>query len=433
MSGPEKLISKLIIISAFFIMLAGGIWLNRTTSDFTLKIGVYSGSYWGTPNSDSYRILDMAIARFEEEHPNIQVEYVSGISSDDYSEWLAEKILTGREPDLYFVLPEDFSLLASSGALADLTEMIRQDRDFDKNAYYASCLEAGKYNGVQYALPQESVPTIMFVNKTLLDEKGIQFPESGWTWDDFYNICRRVTDAENHIFGVYGYTWLNAVYSNGASVFSEENGQCQLTHPRVYDSIRFARRIVDLNQGYTVTAKDFDLGNVAFRPFLYSEYRGYQPYPWRVKVYTGFEWDGIPMPAGPLGGNNSELHTMLLGLSARTSHMEAAWEFARMLSTDTEIQKELMRDSTGISPLISVAEAPETVTYMQESIPGGNVFNKNSIHEIMTSAVVTPYFPKYEQALAMADTAVSEMISSGSLSEDDLLAVQREINQFLKK
>lgn len=433
MSGPEKLISKLIIISAFFIMLAGGIWLNRTTSDFTLKIGVYSGSYWGTPNSDSYRILDMAIARFEEEHPNIQVEYVSGISSDDYSEWLAEKILTGREPDLYFVLPEDFSLLASSGALADLTEMIRNDRDFDEEAYYAPCLEAGKYNGVQYALPQESVPTIMFVNKTLLDEKGIRFPESGWTWEDFYTICRRVTDAENHIFGVYGYTWLNALYSNGASVFSEDHSQCQLTDPRVYDSIRFARRIADLNQGYTVTARDFDLGNVAFRPFLYSDYRGYQPYPWRVKVYTGFEWDGIPMPAGPLGGNDSELRTMLLGLSARTSHMEAAWEFARMLSTDTEIQRELMKDSTGISPLISVAEAPETVAYMQESIPGGNVFNENSIHEIMTSAVVTPYFPKYEQALTMADTAVSEMISSGSLSEDDLLAVQREINQFLKK
>jgi multiple sugar transport system substrate-binding protein len=273
----------------------------------------------------------------------------------------------------------------------------------------------------------------MFVNKTLLAEKGIEFPDSNWEWEDFYRICKKVTDIENHRYGVYGYTWLNAMYSNGAELFSEDHSQCRLVDYNVTAAIRFARSIEMLNQGYVVTAKDFDIGNVAFRPFLYSEYRGYQPYPWRVKVYTGFEWDGIPMPAGPTGGNSSELYTMLLGISARTPHKEAAWEFAKLLSADEEIQQEMMHGSAGISPVVSVAESPETVAFMQENIPGGIVFDKNSIHEIMTSAVVNPYFPKYEQALTMADTAVSELVSTGSVNEDDLLRIQREINQFLKK
>lgn len=433
MSVREKLISELILITSMIIMIAGGIWLNNRNAEYVLKIGVYSGSYWGTPNSDSYRILDRAIARFEKEHENIRVEYVSGIGTDDYSEWLAEQILKGTEPDLYFVLPDDFSLLASSGALADLTEIIREDSQFDTDIYYGPCLEAGRYNGIQYALPEESVPTIMFVNKTLLEEKGIEFPDSDWTWDDFYEICRKVTDIENHRYGVYGYTWLNALYSNGASLFSDDHSQCRLVDYNVTASIRFAGRISALNQGYVVTAKDFDLGNVAFRPFLYSEYRGYQPYPWRVKVYTGFEWDGIPMPAGPAGGNSSELYTMLLGISSRTTHKEAAWQFAKLLSADEAIQQDMMQDSAGISPLVSVAESPQTVAFMQENIPGGIVFDQNSIHEIMTSAVVNPYFPKYEQALTMADTAVSELVSTGSVNEDELLRIQREINRFLKK
>ncbi len=433
MSVREKLISELILITSMIIMIAGGIWLNNRNAEYVLRIGVYSGSYWGTPNSDSYRILDRAIARFEKEHENIRVEYVSGIGTDDYSEWLAEQILKGTEPDLYFVLPDDFSLLASSGALADLTEIIREDSQFDTDIYYGPCLEAGRYNGIQYALPEESVPTIMFVNKTLLEEKGIEFPDSDWTWDDFYEICRKVTDIENHRYGVYGYTWLNALYSNGASLFSDDHSQCRLVDYNVTASIRFAGRISALNQGYVVTAKDFDLGNVAFRPFLYSEYRGYQPYPWRVKVYTGFEWDGIPMPAGPAGGNSSELYTMLLGISSRTAHKEAAWQFAKLLSADEAIQQDMMQDSAGISPLVSVAESPQTVAFMQENIPGGIVFDQNSIHEIMTSAVVNPYFPKYEQALTMADTAVSELVSTGSVNEDELLRIQREINRFLKK
>lgn len=81
-----------------------------------LTIGVYSGSYWNTPNGNCYQILDEAISLFEQAHPSVKVEYVSGIPAGDYSEWLSGQILMGTEPDLYFVLPEDFELLVSSGA-----------------------------------------------------------------------------------------------------------------------------------------------------------------------------------------------------------------------------------------------------------------------------------------------------------------------------
>jgi len=92
-----------------------------------------------------------------------------------------------------------------------------------------------------------------------------------------------------------------------------------------------------------------------------------------------------------------------------------------------------MRDSSGISPLKAVAESPETVAFMKENIPGGIIFDKESIHEIMSSAVSIPYFSKYEQAMTMADTAVSEMIADGPVNEDELLRIQRYINRFLKK
>ena len=94
----------------------GAAYANRARS--TLTIGIYSGSYWGTPTGDCYQVLDDAIARFEAQHPGVQVEYVSGISTDSYSEWLAQQILKGTEPDVFFVLPEDFNLLVSSGTLA---------------------------------------------------------------------------------------------------------------------------------------------------------------------------------------------------------------------------------------------------------------------------------------------------------------------------
>ena len=163
-----------------------------------LTVGIYSGSYWGTPTGDSYQVLDDAIARFEADHPGLKVEYVSGIGTDAYSEWLTQQILLGREPDVYFVLPEDFNLLVSSGALENLDSMMDADADFDQAAYYGACLRAGQSDGRQYALPYESVPTMMFVNKTILEEHGIAVPNNDWTWDDFYRICAQVTDVEKH-------------------------------------------------------------------------------------------------------------------------------------------------------------------------------------------------------------------------------------------
>ena len=51
----------------------------------------------------------------------------------------------------------------------------------------------------------------MFVNKTLLEENGIEIPNVNWTWDDFYAICEKLTvdtddDGEIDQFGEYEWT-----------------------------------------------------------------------------------------------------------------------------------------------------------------------------------------------------------------------------------
>ena len=45
----------------------------------------------------------------------------------------------------------------------------------------------------------------------------------------------------------------------------------------------FIKKINRLAKGNTVTADDFDKGNVAFMPALLSDYRTYKPYPWNIK------------------------------------------------------------------------------------------------------------------------------------------------------
>ena len=417
-----------LLILAVCLCLAG----CGASQETVLTIGVYSGSYWNTPNGNCYEILDDAIALFEQSHPGVKVEYVSGIPADDYSEWLAGQILMGTEPDVYFVLPEDFDLLVASGALAQLDERIAADPEFDRAVYYEPCLRSGQWEGKQYALPHESVPTIMFVNKTLLEVNGIPMPDNDWTWEDFYDICAQVTDVKQRQYGVYDYSWLDAMYANGASLFSEDGRSCYLAGEKVMEAIQFSNRLTDLNEGYNVTARDFDEGRVAFCPLLYSEYRAYQPYPWRVKKYSAFAWDCASMPAGSSGDNISELHTMMLGISPRTRHKDLAWDLCKLLSIDEQVQRKLYTQSHGISPLPAVAEDPELLRQIHHDIPEGSGFSPEMIHQIMSNAAVAPKFDAYSQAMIMVEGAIQES-ASNQLGQSGMLIAESEINIFLNK
>ena len=279
------LIILCLILSLFYV-----------NSNKTLKIGVITGSNWDVPSPDALKIVDNAIERFEKEHVNVQIEYISGIRKEDYSEWLSQQALSGDVCDVFMVLSNDLATFADVGILENLSSFIENDPDFDESVYFFSSYQSGQVNHVQYALPYESVPTLMYVNRTLLESEGIEVPKQDWTWEDFYEICARMTQDTNEDgildqFGQFGYTWQNAIFSNGAKIFNDEGSNALLENDRVYDAIEFMRRLEKLNRGQSVTSEMFDKGQVVFCPMSFSEYRAYKPYPWSVKKYSSFEWD----------------------------------------------------------------------------------------------------------------------------------------------
>lgn len=307
----------------------------QKNQDTVLRFGMSAGSYWDVPTGNCYEVIDAAIRRFEEEHPGVKVEYVSGILKEDYPEWLSEQIVLGEEPDVFIVPAGEFDTIASLSVLKNLDPLIDGDTGFLRSDYYEGAYDGGNLRGVQYALPYESVPTLMFVNKTLLDKEGIPLPKEDWTWEDFLEICRQVTrdtdgDGITDQFGCYDFGWREAVCSNGAVLFEEDGTASYFGDRKVEAAVKFVKELNAINQGYAVTSKEFDKGNVAFRPFAFSEYRTYKPYPWRIKKYSDFEWDCIRLPAGPNGSGQSELNTLLMGISRRSWPGNFSRRFATM-------------------------------------------------------------------------------------------------------
>lgn len=401
--------------------------------DKTVTIGLFSDSYWEVQNGYSYCVLDDAIKLFEKQNPGVKVEYTSGILKEDYSEWLSGQLLSENAPDVFYVLADDFNNFAEIGVLADLSLFIKDDKDFNKKAFYSSAYAYGQYDGSQYALPYECAPKLMFVNKSILDKEGIEVPDEEWTWDDFYSICENVTkdtDGNGTVdqFGVIGYTWEEAFESEGIKLFNQKGTKCDFTDDKIGKALSFIERLESINMGYSADSKDFDLGNVVFQPMSFSTYRAYKPYPLKVKKYTNFEWECIPMPAGPDGDNISTLDTLLIGMNKKSRNKDAAWDLIKTLTYNTKIQSEIFDYSEGVSVLKEVTESEQTLG----QLVNGNSFSLAVLSNAVEEAVVVPRFRYYDEAISEVAQAVKAIIDGDYNISTGQIIWNRKINKYLK-
>ena len=394
----------------------------------TLELGVFSGSNWGVPSGESYKIIDGAIERFEKKYPGIKVKYESGIMKSDYSSWLSDKIVKGSQPDVFMILDDDFNTLSSIGALANIDVYMTHDQKFNENDYYSSVLKAGAYSNKQYALPYECDPTLMFVNKTLLEECHIDMPDNDWTLNDFYSICKKVSQYSNKYYGCYDYSWLDSVYGYGAKVFNEIGTECFLDETTVKSAIEFYRKLNNLNNGHTVTSEEFDKGLVAFSPLSLSVYRTYKPYPWRVKKYSTFEWDCLKMPTVSKNKASTQVSTLLMGMSAKSYHKSQAWDLLKELCHDTSTQESLTQYSQGISPLKEVAQSQAISDMLDEE---DSQINISLLNQALLGARNREKFKKYDSTMTLIDTNMTRILNSSDDFDLSLIELQKQVNKYL--
>ncbi len=432
-SRTIKLIAVLLAVT-----LMVGLYLYERQKVIVITFGMFSGSNWDVPNGDSYVIIDQAIERFEQTHDRVKIEYVSGLQKQDYAEWLSQQALMGKLPDVFMVRSDDLHIFANVGMLESLDSYMEKDPKMDASRYFSPALQSGQYQQRQYVLPYESVPTMMYVNKTLLDQYGIALPANDWTWEDFYKICKAVSqdldgDGDLDTFGVYGYTWQNALAANYASILNEDGTQSELNHENVYEAVSFMRKLEQLNEQTTITSDMFDQGMVAFCPMRFSEYRTYKPYPWRIKKYSNFEWECIPMPAGPQGANVSQLDTLGIGISSRSSNKELAWEFLKTLCYDETTQQNIFRYSQGVSVLKDVTSSPAVADMLLKDVPGATTFDMEFLNDTMEYALPIVKFTDYDQIVAVADSEIRRLLNTNEDIPSALQALHDQINSMLNK
>ena len=414
----------LLVVLIISVALAFVFWASA--QEKVLRIGVYAGSSWDVPNSRENKVLDSLIKKFEKTHPHVKVIYESGIPKDDYADWLAEQVLKGEQPDLFMVPENDFSMLASTGALKSLDTLLTDD---ERKTFYPVAYEAGQYQGVSYALPVESNPIMMCVNKDLLEKEGISIPESGWTLTDFYEICKKVTKDTNgdgvvDQYGITDYTWQQALVAYGGHL-TDKSG-INVDSSEMHQALSFMSKLDMLSRHYKVTSNDFDEGRVAFYPMSLAQYRTYKPYPYHVSKYSSFSWTCIPMPTANSQVMGTQVKTSLFAMSSNASQEKLAWEFMLLLSQDKESQQALFEKSQGTSVLPSVVKSQQSREILQADDFGLDSLTSERLDRMMNRSIIDISLEVDQHTMERMDYLIQNAMQNQEI-DSALPSIQKEI------
>lgn len=405
------------VFCVFLLIMAAILVLKNYRHDVVVELGMFAGSNWNVANGDSYHTVDKAISIFEASHPGVKVHYYSGIRKSDYDEWLSEQILSGKTPDVFLIPENRFAMLVKNGILKNLTSVIALDGSIKRWEYFGPSWDAGEFQGRQYALPYQANYMLMAVNMTLLKNHNLDMPARDWTWNDFYDLCTKT--------GMYGYTWQDAVYSNGVQLFDESGTKSFLSDPRTVEAVRFMQRIKEHSGDRRFTAADFDAGKVAFMPMTYAQFCTYISYPYKVYKDFSYEWGCLPMPAGISGGNVSEVSTLMLGINSKTRKLKLSYELLKTLVHDLTVQKDINGMGQGTSPL-RIISASQLSHESKDSI-----FGLSS--EILDRGVAAPKFPVYAQVMAAADSEILRIIEERQNADIALRLLQQNVMDMLAR
>ena len=154
---------------------------EKERTDVTVTLEIFA---WET-EEENLRILSEA---FMQKNDNISVN-INILPASEYSQQMMGIKNGMRTGDvIFFSVVSETAVWAEKGVLQSLEPWLEETED-RYDSWYGK--EGEMYS--EFMLPYRTSKWAVFYNKTLFDERGIPYPESGWTWEDYARTAVKLT------------------------------------------------------------------------------------------------------------------------------------------------------------------------------------------------------------------------------------------------
>lgn len=343
------------------------------------------------------------IARFEEENPNINVEY-SGLPAGDAKSKFDTAIATEDMPDVGSIQTRWLPEFAIRDALLSLDEFFEK---FEINELINDQAIQFNQDIVQdeklYGIPYTQNLDIFYIRSDWFEEEGVDAPE---TWDNFFAAAQTLTNEERYGYtirggdgGAFPLQTLMFAYSGNENYF-DEGGNSVINDPK---HVEFVEKYLGLYKEYTPESDitnaseelivTFDSGTAAM---MHHNLGSYQMH---ADALEEDQFEVIPAPKVDDGdhyvveGGN----TVNTAIFKTTEHPEAAWKFvefvnsaesqsywneqAGQIPTNAAVKEDdWVKEAEHINTGFEVYEDPSTVLYQPPFyLPDYNDIMQNTV------------------------------------------------------
>src|SRR5688572_27096573 len=134
-------------------------------------------------------------------HPGARVEVIEVPEKSDHLARLSTSFAAGNPPDVFLVNFREYAQFVARGAVEPAGPLL-EDRGLDVGDYFPQPIDAFTYAGALQCMPQNVSSLVVYYNTALFAERGVDRPAPGWSFADFTEAARALTDPEAGTRGV---------------------------------------------------------------------------------------------------------------------------------------------------------------------------------------------------------------------------------------
>ncbi len=173
--------------------------------------------------------IQNALSKFREKYKDVDVNDDIFHNDDDYKTKVTMDILSGEGPDVIFLRHrwfESVNKFLLSGALCDLNEFIKKDKDFKMSDYNENILNSFEQDGKRLIIPLNYTVNMLITSKEALRRNNIKIDLSNWSYNGFLQAVKKFQEKNKgknkYLFG-NGFSISHLIKGSGISFVDFKN------------------------------------------------------------------------------------------------------------------------------------------------------------------------------------------------------------------